>query len=212
MALSDESAAPGVADSLVVADATPLGLAAFALPLFLLGGYLADFIPNWAWVAPAVFIGGVVQILAGLWAFRNRNVVTATAFSIYGGFWLSFLLVGLGGLGGSEVDVTNGLAWMLIAVGIFNSYLLLASMRSGAGLFAFFLALELTLILLVICLFVAAHRELSIGSSRFVTDEGWTNVAGWLAIATAGIAWLTSAAGVTAESWLAPLRRPLSTR
>lgn len=203
------------ARELVVADSTPLGLAAFALPLFLLGGYLADFIPNWVWIGPGVFVGGLVQILAGLWAFRNRDVLAATAFSIYGGFWLSFLVVGLGGLGsGDGVDITNGLAWLLIAMTFFTSYLLLASMRYGAGLFGFFLGLELTQILLVICLFVAAHREISVGASGFVSDDGWTKVAGWVAIVTAAVAWLTSAAAVAVgtggPAWLAPLGRPLA--
>jgi succinate-acetate transporter protein len=202
------------ARELVVADPTPLGLAAFALPLFLLGGYLADFVPNWVWIGPGVFLGGLVQILAGLWAFRNRDVLAATAFSIYGGFWLTFLYVGVGGYGGGRANVANGLAWLLIGLTFFTSYLLLASMRYGAGLFGFFLGLELTQILLVICLFVAAHREISLGSSGFVSDDGWTKLAGWLAIVTAAVAWLTSAAGVAVgtggPAWLAPLGRPLS--
>src|SRR5438445_1732694 len=124
------------ARELVVADPTPVGLAAFALPLFLLGGYLADFIPNWVWIGPGVFLGGLVQILAGLWAFRNRDVLAATAFSIYGGFWLTFLYVGVGGNGG-RANVASGLAWLLIGLTFFTSYVLLASMRYGAGVFGF---------------------------------------------------------------------------
>ena len=36
-----------------------------------------------------MFYGGLTQLLAGMWEFRNRNVFGATAFSTYGGFWLS---------------------------------------------------------------------------------------------------------------------------
>src|SRR6476661_7832232 len=72
-----------------VADPAPLGLAAFALTTFLLSGYNATFIPNGIWIGAALFYGGLIQLLAGMWEFRNRNVFGATAFSTYGGFWLA---------------------------------------------------------------------------------------------------------------------------
>ena len=75
--------------SLPVADPAPLGLAGFALTTFLLSGHNATFIPDLIWVAPALFYGGLAQLLAGMQEFRNRNVFGATAFSTYGAFWLS---------------------------------------------------------------------------------------------------------------------------
>src|SRR3954469_25996776 len=72
-----------------VADPAPLGLAAFALTTFLLSGHNASFIPDAIWVGAALFYGGGVQLLAGMWEFRNRNVFGSTAFSTYGGFWLA---------------------------------------------------------------------------------------------------------------------------
>ena len=71
------------------ADPAPLGLAAFALTTFLLSGHNASFIPDAVWVGPALFYGGLCQLLAGMWEFRNRNVFGATAFSTYGGFWMA---------------------------------------------------------------------------------------------------------------------------
>src|SRR2546430_1302225 len=71
-----------------VADPDPLGLAGFALTTFMLSGHNATFIPDILWVGLALFYGGVAQLLAGMWEFRNRNVFGATAFSTYGGFWL----------------------------------------------------------------------------------------------------------------------------
>jgi succinate-acetate transporter protein len=38
----------------------------------------------------ALFYGGLVQLLAGMWEFAAGNTFGATAFSSYGGFWLSF--------------------------------------------------------------------------------------------------------------------------
>src|SRR5207302_7544706 len=72
-----------------VADPAPLGLAAFALTTFMLSGHNATFIPDVIWLGAALFYGGMVQLLAGMWEFRNRNVFGATAFSTYGGFWLA---------------------------------------------------------------------------------------------------------------------------
>ena len=79
---------PAATAALPVADPAPLGLAAFALTTFMLSGHNANFIPDIFWVGLALFYGGTVQLLAGMWEFRNRNVFGATAFSTYGGFWL----------------------------------------------------------------------------------------------------------------------------
>src|SRR5437762_14359667 len=72
-----------------IADPAPLGLAAFALTTFVLSGHNASFIPDTVWIGLALFYGGLVQLLAGMWEFRNRNVFGSTAFSTYGGFWMS---------------------------------------------------------------------------------------------------------------------------
>ena len=38
----------------------------------------------------AIGYGGLVQLLAGMWEFASGNTFAATAFSSYGGFWISF--------------------------------------------------------------------------------------------------------------------------
>src|SRR2546421_8168281 len=77
------------AAALPVADPAPLGLAAFALTTFILSGHNASFIPDVTWIGLALFYGGLVQLLPGMWGFRNRNVFGATAVSTYGGFSVS---------------------------------------------------------------------------------------------------------------------------
>jgi hypothetical protein len=59
--------------ALAVADPAPLGLAAFALTTFMLSGHTAGFIPDIAWVGLALFYGGMIQLLAGMWEFRNKT-------------------------------------------------------------------------------------------------------------------------------------------
>jgi uncharacterized protein len=172
------------------ADPAPLGLAGFALTTFLLSGHNASFIPDVIWIGPALFYGGLVQLLAGMWEFRNRNVFGATAFSTYGGFWLALgifvVLISTTALGKGITDVDSGLAWFLLAFAIFNTYMLLWSMRVSGAVFLVFLTLEVTEILLVIGFFNLAH-----GGTPW-----WLHAGGWVGILTAAAAWYASAAGV----------------
>jgi len=181
------------APSWMPADPAPLGLGAFALTTFILSGHNATFIPDLIWVGPALFYGGVTQLLAGMWEFRNRNVFGATAFSTYGGFWLSLGIVVLlaslsktfaAGLAGANLP--NAVAWFLVAFAIFNTYMLLWSTRVNLAVFGVFATLEVTEIILAIGFFREAH-----GYSPYITHVG-----GWVGIATAAVAWYTSAAGV----------------
>src|ERR1700750_906688 len=87
--LAEERARPTLIEAVPAADPAPLGLAAFALTTFMLSGHNATFIPDILWVGLALFYGGLVQLLAGMWEFRNRNVFGSTAFSTYGAFWMS---------------------------------------------------------------------------------------------------------------------------
>ncbi|HEY5693312.1 MAG TPA: acetate uptake transporter [Gaiellaceae bacterium] len=195
-------------ESTPAADPAPLGLAGFALTTFLLSGTNASWIPDLIWVAPAIFYGGLAQFCAGMWEFRNRNVFGATAFSTYGGFWMglglyvilahttSFLTALTG-----KNDVNNSLAWFLFAFAVFNTYMLIGSMRVNAAVFGVFLTLEITEILLVIGFFNLSH-----GGTPWLLHAG-----GWAGIVTAGVAWYTSAAGVwngVAGRVVLPVGRP----
>jgi succinate-acetate transporter protein len=180
-------------ESIPAADPAPLGLAAFALTTFLLSGNNASFIPAAVWIGPALFYGGLAQFCAGMWEFRNRNVFGATAFSTYGGFWMGLgIVILLTSLSKSfaaaltGTNLTNGLAWFLLAFAIFNTYMLLWSMRVSVAVFGVFLTLEITEILLVIGFFNISHGG----------TEWWLHAGGWAGIVTAGVAWYTSAAGV----------------
>jgi succinate-acetate transporter protein len=182
-----------VVEAVPAADPAPLGLAAFALTTFLLSGHNASFIPDAIWVGPALFYGGLAQLLAGMWEFRNRNVFGATAFSTYGGFWLGLGSVVVladvsktfaGGLAGS--NLTNALAWFLIAFAIFNTYMMLHSMRVSVAVFFVFLTLEITEIVLAIGFFNISHGG----------TEWWLHAGGWCGVVTAAVAWYTSSAGV----------------
>src|SRR4051812_32352173 len=148
--LAEDRALPTLVEAVPAADPAPLGLAAFALTTFILSGHNASFIPDVTWIGLALFYGGLVQLLPRMWELRNRNVFGATAFSTYGGFWMSLgvfvILAETTRLGGALTgpNLPNALAWFLVAFAFFNTYMLLWSSRVSLAVFGVFLTLELT--------------------------------------------------------------------
>src|SRR5580693_634138 len=139
------------------ADPAPLGLAAFALTTFLLSAANANWMGSAsgdAWLGYAFAYGGLAQLLAGMWEFKNRNVFGATAFSTYGSFWIGLglwaLLVAPHTTG---VEANRDLGWILLTFAIFNTYMLIISTQVNAAVFAVFLTLEITEIILFIANF-----------------------------------------------------------
>jgi len=177
------------------ADPAPLGLAAFALTTFLLSAKNADWTHGTAaWLGFALAYGGAIQLLAGMWEFRNRNVFGSTAFSTYGGFWIGLAIYVLlvAPTAKTATEVNNDLAWIVLAFLIFNSYMLLWSMSVNVAIFGVFLTLEATEVLLVIAGFT--------NNTQNILHTG-----GYLGIATAAVAWYASAAGVINGMWGRPV-------
>jgi len=177
-------------DEKPLADPAPLGLGAFALTTFVLSAHNAfgaTTVPLLAFFGVAVFYGGLGQFMAGLFEFRNKNVFGATAFTTYGAFWMALAtFVGLI-LFGKVVakDITPSLGWILLAFAIFNTYMLLWSTRVSGAVFAVFLTLEVTEILLFIGNF-----------NGDAAGAGIVQLGGYAGLVTAAVAWYASAAGV----------------
>ena len=201
-----------------IADPAPLGLAAFALTTFLLSAKNAGWMTTAsgsAWLGYAFAYGGLGQLLAGMWEFRNRNVFGATAFSTYGGFWIGlFLWVRFvatpalaaarpATLAATVTSLNHDLGWILLAFAIFNTYMLILSTQVNMAVFAVFLTLEITEIILAIGNFTAGAAVLPTGTIKF---------GGYVGVLTALVAWYTSAAGVSngiAGKLRFPVGRPL---
>jgi succinate-acetate transporter protein len=173
-----------------IADPAPLGLAAFALTTFLLSAANANWMTKasgLSWLGYAFFYGGLVQLLAGMWEFRNRNVFGATAFSTYGGFWLGLAFwrqnLFAHPLPFAGVLGVHDLGWILLAFAIFNTYMLLWSTQLNTAVFGVFLTLEATEIILFI--------------GFFANSSGWIKAGGYVGVVTAAVAWYASAALVS---------------
>ena len=200
-------AAPVAALGSGIADPAPLGLAAFALTTFLLSAFNAGWMTTasgLAWLGYAFAYGGLGQLLAGMWEFRNRNVFGATAFSSYGGFWIGlglyFVLVGNNLLAHPLLahEFSKDVGWILLAFAIFNTYMLIWSVQVNVAVFAVFLTLELTEIILFI--------------GNFSGSSGTVKFGGYVGIVTAACAWYASAAGVAngmGGRFTVPVGRPI---
>jgi succinate-acetate transporter protein len=177
----DEAPAPAPA----IADPAPLGLAAFALTTFLLSAANAGWTKGSGseWLGYAFAYGGLAQLLAGMWEFKNKNVFGATAFTSYGAFWIGLGLYVLLVAPAAGTGVPNDLAWILLAFAIFTLYMLVASALLNTAVFTVFLVLEITFIVLFIGQFHSG-------------DVSIIKVGGYLGILTALLAWYTSFAGV----------------
>jgi len=180
---------PAVVPSPGIADPAPLGLAAFALTTFLLSASNAGWMTaatGSAWLGYAFAYGGFCQLLAGMWEFRNRNVFGATAFSTYGGFWIGLGLWALlvaPSKANTAAMLGHDLGWILLAFAIFNTYMLIMSTQINTAVFAVFLTLEITEVVLFI--------------GNFAGNNSIVKVGGVIGVITAVVAWYTSCAGVS---------------
>jgi uncharacterized protein len=174
-----------------IADPAPLGLAAFALTTFVLSFFNADLVNKGGEpvvLGLALAYGGLAQLLAGMWEFKNNNTFGATAFTSFGAFWIS-LFVFDQFLAGSvpAANLGDAVGLYLIGWGIFTAYMLIASFRVSVAVMLVFLLLAPTFIVL------------GIGNSA--NNDTIIHIGGWLGIATAIVAWYASFASVTNKTF-----------
>jgi uncharacterized protein len=172
-----------------VADPGPLGLAGFAGTTFFLSAVNTGLLPESVTAVVlglALFYGGLVQLLAGMWEFAKGNTFGAAAFSSFGGFWLSYYFVVYhvaGGLKASPADINHALGVYLLVWTIFTAYMTIAASRVSLAVLAVFAALTLTFLFLTL--------------GKFGSGDELTKIGGWLGFVTAILAWYASFAAVT---------------
>jgi succinate-acetate transporter protein len=175
-----------------IADPGPLGLAGFAAATFYLSAVNADLLSSSVESGVfglAIFYGGIVQLLAGMWEFTKGNTFGAVAFSSFGAFWLAFWWLATKSVPemvaakASTDDINHAVGTFLLIWTIFTAYMFVASMRTSGAVSAVFLALTLTFLFLCI--------------GAYANSTGWTKTGGWLGLITAVLAWYASFAAVT---------------
>ncbi|HEY5051365.1 MAG TPA: acetate uptake transporter [Acidothermaceae bacterium] len=198
MATAVTTGPPYVAESVApVANPAPLGLVGFGLTTLLLSVINAGFIsaaPGTPTagslsvvLATAIAFGGVGQILAGMWEFKVGNTFGATAFTSYGLFWISFVLIETTFGPDLPKDPTPILGMYALGWGIFTAYMFVASLGGASrGVSLVFLLLALTYITLAIAFW-----------GKSLPSAGWNQISGILGLLTAIAAIYCSFAFVT---------------
>ncbi|GAA5905444.1 hypothetical protein JCM6882_003162 [Rhodosporidiobolus microsporus] len=176
-----------------LANPAPLGLCGFALTTFVLSLINVEArgitVPNVV-VGPALWYGGLAQLLAGMWEFATGNTFGATAFSSYGAFWLSYAFIASPWSGiaaaytAADQTQAHAVSFFLWGWFIFTFIMLIASLRSSIALSSVFFFLTITFMLLAI----ADH---GVANSTTVKIAG-----GSFGIITAFNAWYVAAAAL----------------
>eukprot|EP01039_Chlorochromonas_danica_P009316 gene9316-10284_t len=180
-----------------IANPAPLGLCGFALTTFVLSMYNTGAIINLrasshgVVMGLAMFYGGLVQLLAGMWEFKTGNTFGAVLFSSYGGFWMSFAALSVKAFGflddyTSNNDLRNSLGIYLLAWAFFSLLMTLCVHRTTLAL--------MTLLFLVFMTFLM----LSIGEFTHTSPGNiyCTRAGGIFGILAAALAWYCAVAAL----------------
>ena len=159
-----------------------LGLGAFALTTFILNVVNAGIISadNLGMVLPVgIFYGGLAQFCAGMWEVKRGDTFGATCFTSFGAFWMAVaVMVLLENTGVIDPVPREGMAVLFIAWGIFAAYATVASFKVAKAVAAVFVPLTVLFFLL------------AAGEWNSTVHQ----VAGYLGIVVALLAWYCSAA------------------
>ncbi|MDR2565893.1 MAG: acetate uptake transporter [Bifidobacteriaceae bacterium] len=163
-----------------LANPAPLGLLGFGMTTVLLNLHNAGFIGLTPVIAAMGFaLGGLAQLVAGLLEFRAGNTFGGTAFTAYGLFWWSLILIWMlpasAGLAPAE---PIAVAAYLALWGLFTTFMFVGTLKHD-------LASQIVFGSLALLFFT-----LSLGDASGVV--GVTHMAGWIGI-VCGLAAIYSA-------------------
>jgi succinate-acetate transporter protein len=136
----------------MTANPAPLGLMGFGMTTVLLNFHNAGIFELGSMIlAMGFFYGGLAQIIAGLMEWSKGNTFATTAFTSYGFFWLSLvLLVVMPKMGLVEAPEVAAMVAYLLMWGIFTAVLFIATLRLNRALQVVFASLTLLFFLLAL--------------------------------------------------------------
>jgi succinate-acetate transporter protein len=165
-----------------IAEPAALGLAAFALSTMVLSFINVGVLPASdlpVALGLALAYGGLVQLLAGMWAFVKNDTFAAVALSSYGGFWISFWALNQFFLAKIPAAQQGGaLALFLFAWGVFSFSMWIISFKVSFAVMAVFATLWPAYVLL--------------GLGKALDSTLLFQIGGAFGIATAACAWYAS--------------------
>ncbi|WP_022942678.1 acetate uptake transporter [Psychromonas hadalis] len=135
-----------------LANPAPLGLMGFGMTTVLLNIHNAGFFPLGAMIlAMGLCYGGIAQVIAGILEFKKGNTFGLTAFTSYGFFWISLVVLMIFPiLGWAEPTPTAFMAWYFVMWGIFSGFMFIGTLRGNRGLQFVFASLTVLFFLLAL--------------------------------------------------------------
>lgn len=111
----------------------PLGLLGFGLTTILLNIHNAGIISlNITIIAMGIALGGLAQIIAGILEFKLNNNFGGTAFTAYGLFWISLVLIWTNEYEMVAADKTS-MGFYLLLWGIFTAFMFIGTLKHNTN-------------------------------------------------------------------------------
>ena len=143
-----------------VANPGPLGLLGFGMTTVLLNLHNANLLPlSIAIVAMGIALGGLAQIIAGIRELCQGNTFAGTAFTAYGLFWWSLVLIWVNpfaeaGMAGAD-KISMG--YYLALWGIFTAFMFIGTLKHNRATQVVFGSLTVLFALLALGDFTGNH-------------------------------------------------------
>ena len=133
-----------------IANPAPLGLIGFGMTTVLLNLHNSGIIPlSVVIVAMGLALGGAAQVIAGIMEFRKNNVFGATAFTAYGLFWWSLIIIWWNPTGSNAADVVS-MGFYLLLWGIFTLFMSIGTLKHNRATQIVFFSLTILFFMLSI--------------------------------------------------------------
>ena len=141
-----------------VANPGPLGLLGFGMTTVLLNLHNAGLLPlSIAIVAMGIALGGLAQIIAGIRELCQGNTFAGTAFTAYGLFWWSLVLIWVNPFKEIEAASSVALGFYLLLWGIFTAFMFIGTLKHNRATQVVFGSLTILFLLLALGDFTGIH-------------------------------------------------------
>ena len=141
-----------------VANPGPLGLLGFGMTTVLLNLHNAGLLPlSIAIVAMGIALGGLAQIIAGIRELCQGNTFAGTAFTAYGLFWWSLVLIWINPFEGIAAASKTDMGYYLLLWGIFTAFMYVGTLKHNKATQVVFGSLTILFMLLALGDFTGNH-------------------------------------------------------
>ena len=152
-----------------VANPGPLGLLGFGMTTVLLNLHNAGLMPlSIVIVAMGIALGGLAQIIAGIRELKQGNTFAGTAFTAYGLFWWSLVLIWTNPYTAAGIQAASkeAMGYYLLLWGIFTGFMFIGTLKHNRATQVVFGSLTILFFLLAIMVMVSLCMKSPMASRK----------------------------------------------